>query len=235
MGDERSSSKWQISKASAVFHVERPVDKQLESKLIEGSGALGCELTPEQAAKLLQFQSLLLDWNRKVNLTAITAPLEVVEKHLIDSLAAAELLVEPAEVIDLGAGGGFPAIPLAIVRPQSRFVLVDAVGKKVGFLKAAIASLGLGNCRAIHARAEGSPAKEQLPVVDVAICRAFMALPEWLRLAPAYVKPGGRVLAMLGPEAQRGTAGEGVSELSWKDYVLPFSGAKRGLAEFRRL
>lgn len=215
--------------------MERPVDKQLLKRLLDGAKKLGIEVSDEQGEKLLEFQNLLLTWNRKVNLTAITEPSEVVEKHLIDSLAAVQLLGESEQVLDLGAGGGFPAIPLAVMRPDCRFVLVDAVAKKVGFLKAAAAGLGLTNCQAFHSRAEGEPNRERIPVVDVAICRAFMALPQWLSLAPAYVKPGGRILAMLGPEAVREVAVEGVEELSWRPYELPYSRAKRVLAEYRRL
>lgn len=218
-----------------LFHVERPVEKTLTDELRAGAAAVGVELTENSALTLGRFLDLLLTWNRKVNLTAITDPREAIEGHLVDSLAAAPEVRGAATVLDLGAGGGFPSIPLAVAVPETRFVLADTVGKKVGFLKAAIAGLGLPNARAIHARAEGAPAKEGLPICAVAICRAFMPLPEWLALAPAYVEAGGRIVAMLGPEAEIPTAlPAGVRFAGERAYRLPRSGAARRVATFSR-
>ena len=159
---------------------------------------MGVTLSEQQLLALIRFQNELLTWNRKINLTAITEPMEVVEKHLIDSLAASPFVAEAKQVLDLGAGGGLPSIPLAILHPATRFTLVDTVAKKVGFLKAAAAVLKLPNVRAVHARAEGAPEKEGLAKADLILCRAFMEPTSFLGLAQAYLEPGGRALLMLG-------------------------------------
>lgn len=181
----------------------------------------------------------LLKWNAKVNLTAITAPEEVLEKHFLDSLAVLPEVEGAASLLDLGAGAGFPGLPLKLARPELAVTLVDAVGKKVGFLKAAIAALGLKQARGLHARAEGKPEAEGIPRAEVLIARAFMDLPGWLELAPAYLLPEGRVVAMLGkawPEAElRARASErGLRLVSARQYQLPFSGAERQVAVFSK-
>ncbi|MGC4119012.1 MAG: class I SAM-dependent methyltransferase [Myxococcales bacterium] len=153
----------------------------------------------------------------------------------MDSLAAVPEVRGAGSVLDLGAGGGFPSIPLAAALPDSRFVLADAVGKKVGFLKAAIAGIGLKNAQALHVRAEGDPQKEKLPVSDVVICRAFMPLPEWLKLSPVYAKAGGRIVSMLGPEASIPSGlPEGLRVLSDRSYQLPVSKASRRIVVFEK-
>ena len=214
-----------------LFHVERPVENLLTDSLRSGASRVGARLSEEQAEQLGRFLDLLLLWNKKVNLTSIVDPAKAVEAHLVDSLAAVAEVRGARTVLDLGAGGGFPSIPLAVVLPDARFVMVDAVGKKVGFLKAAVASLGLKNATAIHARAEGEPEKEKIPVCEVASCRAFMPLPDWLALAPAYVPPGGRIVAMLGPEAK---IPSGLAVVSERSYELPWSGAFRRIVVFSR-
>src|SRR5688572_25375968 len=120
----------------------------------------------------------LLEWNAKVNLTAITEHAEVLEKHFLDSLAVLPEVEGAASLLDLGAGAGFPGLPLKIARPALAMTLVDAVGKKVGFLKATIAALGLKEARGLHARAEGHPEKEGIPRAELLIARAFMDLPD---------------------------------------------------------
>jgi len=211
------------------------VEKHLTDALRSGALAVGVELSQAQLDQLGRFLDQLLVWNRKVNLTSITDPVQAVEGHLVDSLAAVPEVRGASRILDLGAGGGFPSIPLAVALPESRFVLADAVGKKVGFLKAAIAGIGLKNAQAVHVRAEGDPEKEKLPASEVVICRAFMPLPEWLRLSPAYVEEGGRIVSMLGPEAVVPEAlPEGLSVASDRSYRLPASRASRRIVVFRR-
>lgn len=210
--------------------MEQAVEKR---ELLVGAVAVGSPISDEAAVKLLAFVELLLQWNRKVNLTAIRSASEAVEMHLIDSLAAAPVLSGVGRVVDLGSGGGFPGIPLAVALPGCEFTLVDAVGKKVGFLKAAIAHLGLRNARAIHARAEGKPDEEGIPRADAVICRAFLAPTQWLELAQKYVAPGGSILAMLGAETRLPAAPGGLRQTDLRNYRLPRSGAERRIAAWR--
>jgi 16S rRNA (guanine527-N7)-methyltransferase len=208
--------------------LDEAVGKRGIEELLAGSRTLGVDLSGEQAARLVELLDLLQVWNRKVNLTAITDFWEALEAHLLDSLAAAPLLVGANTVVDLGAGGGFPGLPLAVALPQMGITLVESVGKKVGFLKAAIAALGLANARAVQARVEGYPQREGVPLAEAAISRAFLPPEEWLQLAPHYVTPGGRVFTFLGaqtPMPERLPAGLKPAES--REYLLPRSGARR--------
>ena len=210
-------------------------------RLAEGCRALGVTVGPDVPPRLWRLMGELLKWNAKVNLTAITAPEEVVEKHFLDSLAVLPEVEGAGSVLDVGAGAGFPGLPLKLARPALAVTLVDAVGKKVGYLKATIASPGLGltGSKAVHTRAEGRPDAEGLPLADRVLARAFMDLPDWLALAPAYLAPGGHVVAMLGKalgEDALRAEGEkrGLGLVSARAYRLPFSGAERQVVAYTR-
>lgn len=210
---------------------------RFSEQLQQGCRTLGVSVGAELAPRLLQLMNELLKWNAKVNLTAITAPDEVLEKHFLDSLAVLPEVEGAASLLDLGAGAGFPGLPLKLARPALAVTLVDAVGKKVGFLKATIAALGMKEARGLHARAEGHPEQERIPRAELLIARAFMDLPDWLDLAPAYLLPGGRVVAMLGKaqaeaELQARASERALRLVSSRQYRLPFSGAERQVAVF---
>jgi len=216
------------------------VDKvRFGDRLAEGAKALGLTLPAGVEGPLFQLMGELLKWNAKVNLTAITAPEEVLEKHFLDSLAVLPEVAGAASLMDLGAGAGFPGLPLKLAQPSLAVTLVDAVGKKVAFIKAAAGVLRLTEVRGIHARAEGQPEAEGLPRAELLIARAFRDLPDWLDLAPAYVAPGGRVVAMLGKNASDAELAEAAGAralrvVSARAYRLPFSGAERQVAVFAK-
>ena len=208
-------------------------------RLAEGAAGLGLTLPAGLDASLFQLMGELLKWNAKVNLTAITAPEEVLEKHFLDSLAVLPEVAGAASLMDLGAGAGFPGLPLKLAQPRLAVTLVDAVGKKVAFIKAAAGALRLTQVRGVHARAEGQPEAEGLPRAEVLIARAFRDLSDWLDLAPAYVAPGGRVVAMLGKAASdaelaQAAGARALQVVSARAYRLPFSGAERQVAVFRK-
>ena len=212
----------------------------LEQALIAGAGALGLDVDSQSAKRLIHYQDELLRWNARVNLVGRGGlPMDVLEKHLLDSLAVAPEVSSTATLIDIGAGAGFPGIPLKILRPTMDVTLVDSVGKKVAFMRHAIVELELGpGIRVRQARAQGAPAAEQLPVTEVAISRAFAAVPQWLRLAFSYVAPGGQVIAMLSraedDELAKTAAQTGAVLRSVRRYELPFSQAPRAVALFER-
>ncbi len=217
------------------------MDKSPVFRLLEGASALGVDLPQPVAERLWDFASELLKWNARVNLTAITEPLEVVEKHLLDSLAVLPEVEGAAGVLDLGAGAGLPGIPLAIASPKLQVTLVDAVAKKVAFMKNAVARSGLaGRVKAEHVHLGGKPEAERLARAEVVISRAFRDVGPFLQLARHYLAPGGRVVAMVSkvpPEPELGALAQaaGFRVVSQRTWALPFSKAARGVVVFRRL
>ena len=203
-------------------------------KIEEGAAGMGLRLSPEQLKLLGRHVDLLLKWNKSINLTAITDPAEVAEKHVLDSLAVVPVL--PAgSLLDAGSGAGFPGIPAAIAKPELDVALVDSVQKKVAFLKSALAELRLPRVRAYAVRLEGNPSKEELPRVHAAVARAYAPPQEWLQLAQHYVLPGGVAICMLGPSDD---APARVGNLALKQqlaYTLPFSKSQRRLAIYKHV
>jgi len=169
--------------------------------LTAGAAALGLTLSEEQLARFTGYCALLLEWNAHINLTAITDPAAIVTRHFLDSLTC--LLALPAEwheraitLLDVGAGAGFPGLALAIALPAWRVTLVEATGKKVRFLEAVIADLGLPNATAVVGRAEEvahQPAYRGR--FDMVTARALAALPTLLEYCAPFARVGGYVVA----------------------------------------
>ncbi len=203
--------------------------------VLKGSRALGRPLTQAQADALSWLAEELARWSSRINLTAILDPIEMADKHILDSLTVLRALEPgPLTVLDAGAGAGFPGLPLAIAREDLTVTLVDAVAKKVGFLKHAIAQLGLApRVRAVHLTLKGHPTAEGLPSFDVAVSRALADPARWAALANPYLRPGGTLVAMAGPDAPAaqlpGWTGPEVDRLR-----LPLSGDARTLLTYRK-
>jgi 16S rRNA (guanine527-N7)-methyltransferase len=213
---------------------------EVRALLERGVAALGLSLPEEAADRLLAYAAELLRWNEKVNLTAITAPEAVVDRHLLDALAVAPEVGSARTLLDLGSGAGLPGIPLAVALPALRVTLVDAAAKKVSFLKVGLVRAGLsGRARAVHARLAGDPGAEGLAPAEVVVSRAFMELRGFLALARPYLSPGGRVVALVGPGAgdvaalAAAGADAGYELLAARRFALPLSGDPRGVATFR--
>jgi 16S rRNA (guanine527-N7)-methyltransferase len=167
--------------------------------LVDAAAALGLSLTSGQLNKFGRYRELLLEWNERINLTAITDPVEIVTHHFLDSLAC--LLAAPREqrgaatLIDVGTGGGFPGIPLAIALPGWQVTLLEATGKKVRFLEAAARALELGNVHALQGRAEEvAHLTAYRGRYDIATARAVAALPTLLEYCAPFVRSGGLLL-----------------------------------------
>jgi 16S rRNA (guanine527-N7)-methyltransferase len=170
--------------------------------VIEGALAFGLEVTVSQARAMGGHALELLQWNRVTNLTTITDPLEVAIKHYVDALAAAPWIGDGLRVLDAGSGGGFPGIPLTIVRSDLRVTMVDSVRKKISFLKHAIRSLGLKGIEAVHGRLEDLCLQHEYQrKYDLVVCRAFSSLEDFGQLALPFLSQGGSLLAMKGPQA----------------------------------
>ncbi len=122
---------------------------------LEGVSQLGLTLSETQLEQFLTYRTELLDWNTRMNLTAITNPEEVLVKHFLDSLTLLPLIDRPRlRLLDIGTGAGFPGLPLKIVRPQWSVTLLEATGKKVTFVNHVIDTLHLTDVVAVHGRAE---------------------------------------------------------------------------------
>lgn len=214
------------------------MDKEARNFFVAGAAKLGLSLGPEVLPALAVWSGELLKWNARVNLTAITQPLEVVEKHLLDSLSVLPEVAGATSLLDLGAGAGLPGIPLAVALPTLAVTLVDAVHKKVAFLKHVAARMGLApRVRAVHVRANGAPSAEGLGQAEVVIARALMEVEQWVPFALPYLSPGGRLVAMLArpPPLEQLAAlarTHGLRLASVRSFTLPWSGDPRSVVVF---
>ena len=160
------------------------------------AGLTALDLDPAAADKLARYAELLLEKNKVMNLTAITAPRDVATLHLLDCAAlAAQLDLSGKRVIDVGTGAGFPGMVLAILTPDARFTLLDSLGKRVDFLKEVQTDLGLKNVTCVHARAEEFAAQHR-EQFDLAASRAVAQLNVLCELTLPLVKVGGLFAAM---------------------------------------
>ena len=161
----------------------------------------GIPLTAEQIGQFSVYHEMLLDWNTRMNLTALTAPEDVAVKHIIDSLTAydAALFDGARTLIDVGTGAGLPGIPLAVYAPHLTVTLLDSLNKRVRFLTEVTAAMGLPNVRCIHARAEeAARTAEHRAAYDIVVSRAVARLPVLLEYTLPFVRVGGTLLALKG-------------------------------------
>lgn len=174
----------------------------MKQLLQERAAQLGLELTPQQAAAFQTYRDMLVEWNGRMNLTAITDDEGIVTKHFVDSLMGLPYIPQEASLIDVGTGAGFPGVPLRIVRPDVCVTLLDALGKRVTFLEELTRALGLDDVSCVHQRAEeGSRLPALRERFDVAVSRAVADLSVLCELCLPYVKKGGVFLAYKGPGA----------------------------------
>lgn len=192
------------------------------------AGLTALDLDPAAADKLARYAELLLEKNKVMNLTAITAPRDVATLHLLDCAAlAAQLNLSGKRVIDVGTGAGFPGMVLAILTPDARFTLLDSLGKRVDFLKEVQTDLGLKNVTCVHARAEEFAAQHR-EQFDLAASRAVAQLNVLCELTLPLVKVGGQFLAMKSVSSDqeidgaRGAIGQlGGRIADIRDYTVP--------------
>ena len=206
-----------MSSASGTDAAARSARAALEV-LLDGDRALAEHLPAPFLDRVERYVALLLEANARVNLTRVTRPDEVARLHLLDALAALPVLdaAGPAAVVDLGSGGGVPAVPLAMARPQVEWLLVDSVGKKAAILRDFVAALGLANASVSAERAETlGRDRRHRERYGMATARACAALPVLAELALPLVAVGGQLLAWKGPldeadeEVRRGRAAIG--------------------------
>ena len=214
------------------------MDRAFHEALRLGLDTFRLDVAPDRLPLLERFADRLLAWNRKVNLTRITAPAEVAEKHLVDALLLLPALAGARTLLDVGSGAGIPGVPLACARADLAVTCCDSVAKKVAFVKAVSAELAL-DVRAVAVRAEGDPEREKLPRADAVVSRALADPEDWVPLGARYVAGGGVLLAMLGREADRARLdalgrAEGLVLEALEAFELPVSRSARAIARWRR-
>lgn len=160
--------------------------------------AIGVELSDKQLEQLYKYKELLIDWNDKINLTAVTDDEEIIVKHIIDALHLSKHIKEGEKVIDVGTGAGLPGIILAIYfEGKIDLTLFDALNKRIIFLSEVITALGLKNVCAVHGRAEETAKEaEYRETYDVVVSRAVAKLNILMELTSPFVKVGGRCIYM---------------------------------------
>ncbi|MBW1744333.1 MAG: 16S rRNA (guanine(527)-N(7))-methyltransferase RsmG, partial [Deltaproteobacteria bacterium] len=205
--------------------------------LDEGSKAMNMPLNHSQIDQFAIHARELVAWNRSVNLTAIIDPVEVAVKHFLDTLPVSPMLPQGSSVLDIGSGGGFPGIPLKVMRPDLHIMLIDGTRKKVSFQKHIISTLALEDIQARHVRAEDleSELQPESRRYDIIVSKAVSKLDVFLDLAIPLLRRPGTVIAMKGKsvevelEAVRSRVKADGLSLVTKKYRLPYLDIERSL------
>lgn len=173
-------------------------------KMQEKSTFLNVRFSVKQTEQFFEYMNLLIEWNEKMNLTAITDPEEIILKHFIDSITILKNIENNVKIVDVGTGAGFPGIPLSIMRPDLKIILVDSLNKRLIFLQEVVNKLQLKNVEIIHARAEEfGQNKKYRENFDIATSRAVANLATLSEYLIPLVKVGGKVIAMKASELQQ--------------------------------
>jgi len=203
------------------------------------------ELDDLAVNRLCTYHELLIEWNEKINLTALTAPEDVALKHFTDSLMLLRYIeIEKdarVSVIDVGTGAGFPGLVLKIARPDIRLTLLDSLQKRLTFLDIVCQALGLENVELIHSRAEDGSRTELRDSFDIAVSRAVASMNTLCEYDMPYVKVGGRFVAMKGKDAEQelADAQNAITQLGGKlvakhDFILGSAG-ERSIIEIEKI
>lgn len=171
--------------------------QEFKAKLKEEAMQFRIELSEKEQDNFYNYMKLLLDWNEKINLTAITEPKEVITKHFVDSLSIVRHINENDRILDIGTGAGFPGIPIKIVLEKNEITLLDSLNKRINFLNEVIEKLDLKNIQAVHGRAEEfNKIDENRENYDIIVSRAVAKLNVLLEYMLPFVKLNGRCLCM---------------------------------------
>ena len=195
------------------------------------------KINNNQLEMFYKYMQLLLKWNEKINLTAITDENEIILKHFVDSLTVLKYIKENDKIIDVGTGAGFPGIPIAIMMPNVKITLLDSLNKRINFLNEVIKELDLKNVETIHSRSEDC-GKDMLyrEKYDISIARAVANLSTLSEYLLPFVKIGGKMICMKGSEieeelknAQYAIKVLGGKIIAKDEFTLPESDIKRNI------
>ena len=179
------------------------MDKNFDEIFKKLAKEIHLDIDRSKIVKFYEYMNLLLEWNEKINLTAITEQNDIILKHFIDCLTIKKYLKDNDKIVDIGTGAGFPGIPLAIMSEANKFTLVDSLNKRVNFLNDVKEKIDLKNIEAIHSRAEEfGQNKIYREKYDIAVSRAVANLSVLLEYLLPTVKVGGNVICMKGSKVQ---------------------------------
>ena len=215
----------------------------MKNYLKESAEKLSINLSDRQLEQFEIFYELLIETNKSLNLTAITEMHEVVLKHFIDSIAISNYIdLSEKKVIDVGTGAGFPGIPLAIIYPNAKFVLMDSLQKRLNFIEKVLVECDIKNVTTLHGRAEDiGQDKQYREKFDYCVSRAVAALPVLLELCTPMVKVGGKFVSykseLLEEELVKAKNAMKILHCSLEkqfDYSIPDTDFYRVLAVFQK-
>jgi len=219
------------------------MENDLERLIREAAGELGIRLDDRQLSQFARYHEELLLWNNKINLVSVQSPLDIPVKHFIDSLTVLPFIGNrEGRVLDIGSGGGFPALPLKIAVPGMDLTLVESARKKASFLKHCIRTLELVNIAVIAARTEELvQSGDYAGGFDTVISRATFKLPDFLLAGAPFLRPGGILLAMKGsPLAEEIGEAAGILQPAGLTFVsrhelrLPVTGDPRTIFLYKK-
>lgn len=177
--------------------------KRVEEEMLGKSKILGVRFSVEQIEQFYKYMNLLIEWNEKMNLTAITEPKEIILKHFIDSITILKYIDDNSKLVDVGTGAGFPGVPLSIMNPTLKITLVDSLNKRLIFLEEVVKELNLKNIEIVHARAEEfGQNKNYREKFDVATSRAVANLATLSEYLVPLVKIDGKIISMKASNAK---------------------------------
>ena len=205
------------------------------AKLVQGIRDLDMDVSEDQLLQFDRYISLLLEWNNKMNLTAIVEPREIIVEHFLDSVSLLKAMNRGEDhysLIDVGTGAGFPGIPIKIMEPSIDLLLLDSLKKRVEYLKIVKDELNLKNTKVIHSRAEDLAGEANYrEKFDIAVSRAVAPLNVLSEYCMPFVKIGGFFISYKGPAAEaellsaqkaiQVLGGEGTPKV--KNALVPFS------------
>lgn len=197
------------------------------NKMKENEKYFDFHFSVEQLEQFFAYMNLLIEWNKKMNLTAIVEPNEIILKHFIDSITILKEIDNNSKIIDVGTGAGFPGVPLSIMNPTLKITLADSLNKRLIFLQEVVNQLGLKNIEIIHARAEElGKNKKYRENFDVATSRAVANLSTLSEYLIPLVKVGGKIISM--------KAGGAQEEIEAAKKAIKILGGKiEGIEEFK--
>lgn len=203
-------------------------EQKLRELIVSSAGEIGLTIGDTQAEQFTRYLAQLIEWNKTINLTAIVEPSEIIIKHFIDSLAAlvATSFQEQAVVLDVGSGGGFPGIPLKIMRPDLQLVLIEPVQKKCSFLNSVIGLLRLLNISTFDGTIEQYAKRPVHPVVDIIVLRA-LKFEEVKKHAPALLASRRKVVLYRAEAVKNYEIGDEFHLVSETTFLLPQGSGKR--------